>query len=233
MKWFRVLFQDVRYQIQYGFYFLYAFISMIYIGILQLVPESARLDVASVIILSDPAMLGFFFIGGIWLLEKGEGLHQYWSVLPTKPLTYITAKMLSLALISTLSGFLIAGLSGLKSMNYLILGAVLPMGAGIFTLVGLTLATGARTVNHYLVLTIPAELSLLLPPSLLLCGLDHSLLYVFPGTQLWEGIRWALGLTTVLSRPFIVGGLLFWWAVALGWACRRVPLALREGGTGQ
>ena len=233
MRWFSVLSQDVRYQIKYGFYFLYAFISGIYIVILHLVPASARPEVATLIILSDPAMLGFFFIGGIWLLEKGEGLHQYWSVLPVKPFWYITAKMTSLALISTLSGLLIARWSGLSNINYPCLGAVLLVGSSIFTLLGLTLATGARTVNHYLVVTIPAELGLLLPPLILLCGLDHSLLYFFPGTQLWAAIRWALGLTKVLPWSLIIGGLLFWLTIVFAWASRRVPLALREGGCGQ
>jgi len=232
MRWLLVLLQDIRYQIKYGFYFLYAFISLIYIVILHLIPVSARPEVAALIILSDPAMLGFFFIGGIWLLEKGEGLHQYWSILPAKPFWYVTAKMTSLALISTLSGLVIAGWSGLKNINYPFLGLVLLLGASMFTLIGLSLATEARTLNHYLIVTIPAELGLILPPLLLLCGLDHPLLFVFPGTQLWAAVRLALGLTKVLSWPLMVGGLMFWLAVALGWACRQVPQALREGGFG-
>lgn len=232
MKFTRILVQDIRYQMRYGFYLLYAFVSLIYIGILRLIPVTARTEVATLIILSDPALLGFFFIGGIWLLEQGEGLHRYWSVLPAKPYAYIGAKLLSLGFISTLSGLLITGISGVGGINYPLLVVTLLLSAGIFTLAGLVLATMARTVNHYLVLTIPVEIGILLPPLLLLCGLHHPLLLLFPGTQGLAALRFALGLERKMELGLILAGLLFWLGIAFGWAYLRVPMALREGGNG-
>jgi len=64
---------DIRYQAKYGFYFLYAFITVVYSAILYFLPDQHKSIGASLILLTDPATLGFFFVGGIWLLEKDEG----------------------------------------------------------------------------------------------------------------------------------------------------------------
>lgn len=73
MRFINALKNDVRFQIKYGFYFLYAFFSAVYIAVLVVTPPVYQKIVSSLIVLSDPAMLGVFFVGGIWLLEKGEG----------------------------------------------------------------------------------------------------------------------------------------------------------------
>lgn len=115
MRFFHALKNDIRFQIKYGFYFLYAFFSVVYIAVLILVPSEYKKMTASLIILTDPAMLGVFFIGGIWLLEKGEGLHRFWSVSPLRPIEYILSKSISLAILSTISADLIV-LIGMRSI---------------------------------------------------------------------------------------------------------------------
>ncbi|NLW55835.1 MAG: ABC transporter [Firmicutes bacterium] len=232
MRLARVLVQDIRYQMKYGFYLLYALISLIYIGFLRLLPLIVRADIAALIILSDPVLFGFFFIGGIYLLEQGEGLHRYWSILPTKPQEYIIAKLISLALISTISGLLIVGFSGMEKANYPLLAVALFLVAGIFTLTGLSLATLARTLNHYLVIAISVEISFLLPPLLLLCGLNWPFLLILPGAQGLAVFRSALGLGEMMDSGVLLIGLFFWLMVAFVWAYVRVPGALREGGNG-
>ena len=107
MRFFHALKNDIRFQIKYGFYFLYAFFSGVYIAVLLLIPSQYKIMAASLIILTDPAMLGVFFTGGIWLLEKGEGLHRFWSASPLRPCEYILSKSISLAILSTISADLI------------------------------------------------------------------------------------------------------------------------------
>jgi len=79
MRALNIFFCDVRYQFKYGFYFLYTAVSIVYISILVFIPESFLRPIAAIIILTDPAALGFFFIGGMVLLERGEGLHDNYS----------------------------------------------------------------------------------------------------------------------------------------------------------
>ena len=108
MRFLSALKNDIRFQVKYGFYFLYAFFSAVYIGVLAMVPPAYRDAVAALVILTDPAMLGIFFIGGIWLLERGEGLHRFWCVSPLRPVEYVLSKAVSLAVLSTVSADLIA-----------------------------------------------------------------------------------------------------------------------------
>ena len=107
MRLLNALKNDIRFQIKYGFYFLYAFFSAVYIAVLLITPREYKSITASLIILTDPAMLGLFFMGGIWLLEKGEGLHGFWSVSPLRPVEYVWSKSVSLAVLSTVSADLI------------------------------------------------------------------------------------------------------------------------------
>lgn len=83
---------DIRFQIKYGFYFLYFFFTVVYIVALRITPSEYKNMAASLIILTDPAMLGVFFMGGIWLLEKGEGLHRFWSISPLRTIEYVWSK---------------------------------------------------------------------------------------------------------------------------------------------
>ena len=121
MRFASALFNDIRYQAKYGFYLLYAFISIIYTAVLLVIPQDYKGIVASIIILTDPSILGMFFIGGIWLLETEEGLHRFWEVSPLRSVEYTLSKAVSLAIISTASAIFVvfAGFRGARS--YLLL----------------------------------------------------------------------------------------------------------------
>ena len=61
---------DMKFQIKYGFYLLYSVLTVIYLIILLAMPESWRTAAAAILIFSDPAAMGLFFMGAIVLLEK-------------------------------------------------------------------------------------------------------------------------------------------------------------------
>ncbi|MDR1341327.1 MAG: ABC transporter, partial [Prevotellaceae bacterium] len=58
---------DVRFQIKYGFYLLYAFFTFLYIAILYILPSAWKSDATTLVIYSDPALLGLIFVGVIVL----------------------------------------------------------------------------------------------------------------------------------------------------------------------
>ncbi len=189
MRFVSTLKNDMRYQMKYGFYFLYTFFTVLYIVLLVFCPDEYKIQVASIIILSDPAMLGSFFIGAIWLLEKDEGLHGYWSISPLRPIEYILSKAISLAIISTVSADLIV-LIGLREVtDYFALSIGVFMGSTIFTTIGLIVASYARSVNHYMLLIAPLELVVTLPPIIAVFGISHPIFDVLPGFALWRIIN--------------------------------------------
>ena len=47
---------DIRFQARYGFYFLYAVLTAIYVAVLSAVPEGGREKATAILIFSDPMM---------------------------------------------------------------------------------------------------------------------------------------------------------------------------------
>ena len=95
MNIWRLLKNDIRYQFKYGFYYVYTFISFLYIFILRYIPQQWKEKFFSFIIFSDICVIGFFFIGGIVLLEKIERTLEYLIITPVKISEYIISKILS------------------------------------------------------------------------------------------------------------------------------------------
>ena len=58
---------DVRFQFKYGFYLLYLFFSVLYISLVYIFPVSWRERAAILMIFSDPAAMGLYFMGAIVL----------------------------------------------------------------------------------------------------------------------------------------------------------------------
>lgn len=231
MRLLRALRQDVRYQLRYGFYFIYAIFTALYVGILLLIPAGEiRSIVAVIMAVSDPTMLGFLFIGGIWLLEKGENVQAYYCSSPLKPMEYILSKCMSLSMLSVLSSIpiLIIGFRPLSRVALLI--PVIFFASMVFTLTGLVAATFAKSVNNYMINTIPFEIVISLPVVLYAFGIRFSLLRIFPGTILW--ILASEGAASISEGIVYILALLVWLALALGIARLIVPkaLAIENGG---
>jgi len=108
MRFLQALKQDIRYQFRNGFYYVYLFVSIIYIAILFKLPNEIQGIVTAMVIFSDPAMLGFFFIGAIILLEKEENIFEALFITPLRVKEFIGARIFSLTAISLLTSFLIA-----------------------------------------------------------------------------------------------------------------------------
>jgi fluoroquinolone transport system permease protein len=67
---------DMRFQYKYGFYFLYLFFILLYAGALFALPASWRRLTAVLMVFTDPAAIGLYFMGAIVLLKKANGAGQ-------------------------------------------------------------------------------------------------------------------------------------------------------------
>lgn len=84
---------DMRFQAKYGFYFLYAVLTVIYIVALFAIPDNWREKAAAIFIFSDPAAMGLFFMGATVLLEKTQHTPCTVAVSPVRAVEYIFAKV--------------------------------------------------------------------------------------------------------------------------------------------
>jgi fluoroquinolone transport system permease protein len=174
-------------------------------------------------IFSDPAAMGLFFMGAIVLLEKSQRVINSIAVSPVKITEYINAKIVSLGIISTAVGVILAVSAGEKHFIRVILGTFL--GSVIFSLLGLIVATRITSLNQFMVATIPFELICIVPPVVYLLGYKKELMLIHPGCIVIQLITGEAGMNPTWFL------LLFIWIVIIyDCAYRSVKSMFREVG---
>lgn len=176
---------DVRFQLKYGFYYIYLFFSMLYIGLLFALPLEWRQTAAILMIFSDPAAMGLYFMGAIVLFEKSERVLNSVAISPVKPYEYVISKLCSIGCISTIVAVAIGASSNVISKPfYFIIGVFLC--SCLFSAIGLIFACRISSLNQFVIATIPAELLINLPAIAWLFGYQKSWLLLHPGVSLIE-----------------------------------------------
>lgn len=156
--------QDFRFQFRHRFYHAYLMITLVYLGILYFIPPDLKIYAVSFVIFSDPSVLGFFFVGGILLLEKEQNILDALFITPLTPREFLLGKALSLSFIAILASLGIALLALPQKFSILALVLVVTLSALCYTLLGISLAVRVKTLNQYLIqsmLYIPLFLPLL------------------------------------------------------------------------
>lgn len=208
---------DVKFQVRHGFYYAYLFVTVFYIAALRLVPETYSTLAVVLIIFTDTSVLGFYFIGGIMLLEKGQNTLESLFVTPLRMSEYIWSKAASLTMLSLLSSLAIAVFTLGAGVNIALLTLGVGLGSVFFTLLGFALAARARSLNQYFFYSIPVAIFDL--PLLKYLGLpDNWLYYLLPSQPELLLIEGAAGSITPGQTLYAVVALCVWIAVAYRWA---------------
>ena len=200
---------DIRFQFKYGFYLLFFIFSFIYIVSIQVLPVSLRETVSSILIFTDPTALGLVFMGAIIHFEISEKTINSLCISPISPIEYLLSKMLSIALLSTISGLLI-GIFTQTINNYIgfIIGVF--FGSLIFSAIGLILAFKTSSMNQFVLSIIPTMILVILPGVAYIIALDSFWYLVHPGIAVSELIM--NGSNTI----FAFVSLVFWlWIITL------------------
>lgn len=229
MRLYHLLKQDIKYQVRYGFYLIYLVVAIIYISVLRALPTTLLKPSLIFIVFSDPAALGFFFIGGIVLLEREERLQQYHSILPISRHAYIVSKVVSLSFIATIAAILIGFFALFSNINYLLLGVGTFLGALVFTLLGFIVATFSDSLNQYFMQGLPIGIILIAPGLFILFGKTHFLIEVLPAALLIKLLR--SGIDNMENNLVVLRilGLLIWGIIAYFVAYHRYGKYLSQG----
>ena len=169
---------DMRFQAKYGFYFLYGVLTIIYVIILLALPEGWRGKAASVLIFSDPAAMGLFFMGAIILLEKSQHAPHAFAVSPVRPMEYMAAKVGSLAVISLAVAVVLALAAGAGHLHRVLFGTA--VSGVIFSMLGMIIATKIASLNQFLLWTVPVESVCFVPAILHLFKITPSWFRYYP-----------------------------------------------------
>jgi fluoroquinolone transport system permease protein len=216
---------DIILQYKYGFYFLYVFLTLFYIALLSVLPLGWRSKAAILMIFSDPAALGIFFMGALVLYEKGEKVLDSLAVSPVEPWEYVLSKMISLSIIATATAAAIALFAKLPSNPiYFIFGLIL--GSNLFSAAGLIVAVRIQTLNEFILRTIPFLAAINIP----------AILYVFYDDAAWMLIHPGASMICLLRSgslsPIALCILIVWTIAAYFLACHLVKKAFSALGGG-
>lgn len=164
---------DMRFQAKYGFYFLYAVLTVIYISVLLALPENWRAKAAAILIFTDPASMGLFFMGAIVLLEKNQHTPYALAVSPARVVEYIFAKVGSLSAVSLIVAAVLAVTAGVDNLHIVLFGTLLS--SVLFTLFGIIVAANIAGLNQFILWTVPIEILCFVP----------AVLHLFKITPAW------------------------------------------------
>lgn len=164
---------DIRLQYRYGIYAAYGVVVAMYSALLLTFGSQVPSWALAVLIFTDPAALGFFFLGALMMLERGEGVRTALAVTPVSATSYLAAKVVTLTGMAVLSCLaIIAAHPGASNFPLLIAAVVLT--STQYVGLGVPIALRFRTVSGYL-LGSAAILTPLIAPAIL------ALLEPFPG----------------------------------------------------
>ena len=178
-----LLLGDIRFQFRYGFYGIYLVFTMVYIGVLYALPHTWRNDAALIMIFTDPAAMGLFFMGAIVLFEKSEHVLDSIAVSPAHASDYVLSKLVSISVISTFVALAIAAAAGALQQPLLFLASVF-LCSCLFSALGLIAACKVKTLNQFFLLVIPIEVLATVPAILWMYWLPSDLLLLHPGVSM-------------------------------------------------
>jgi fluoroquinolone transport system permease protein len=222
---------DVIVQARNGFYWASAFLIIVISALLLSVPETARANAAlwvPAILLINLQITTFFFVAGLMLLERDEGMLNALAVSPLSPSGYLamrTVSLTGLAAVETIALVWI-GFGTRGSWSPILLG-IAALGV-IYTGFGAAVATRYDSVNA-LLLPASAFVALLLLPLLPHFDLAPRLpFFVHPLEPPMTLIRAGYGAVDPLDVAFAVVGSFGWSAIAFAWGRNRVGALMRN-----
>lgn len=157
MRTLRALRLDLRLQWRQGFYGAYLFVIVVYVVILRALPPDVRGALLAPVLLSEAGVIGFIFAGTLLHRERGDGTLSALAVTPLTAAEYVTAKALSLAVLTAAASCAIA--AGALGAPFLqrgaggvpLLAAATAATALLFVCAGLAVATRFATIDRFVV----------------------------------------------------------------------------------
>ena len=98
---------DMRLQLRNGFYYAAAFIAIIMTGVLWQFPRTELPIILPLFVLGNMMVNTFYFMAGLVLLEKGDGVLEGLVVTPLRQSEYLAAKLVSLTLLTIVENMVI------------------------------------------------------------------------------------------------------------------------------
>lgn len=160
MKTFILVRNDLKFQFRHGFYSAYFVLTLMLLMLLSLFSGFAKEQAGVILLLTEISSFGSTFVAATIVLEKEQRLYDTLFATPINIHSFLQAKILSLAAPALLSGTILFAVSfGLNVIRLEFIAGIL-LSSLLFSLLGLALASRCRSINGFILLSLPFGLIL-------------------------------------------------------------------------
>lgn len=202
-----------------------AAVVIIYVILLRVLGETVAEALLPYLVFSDPAALGFFFVGGIVLADRAEGVAAAVSTSPVEPWQIVVGRVGVLSAIGSAGGLAVGLGSGL-AVEWLTFVPAVVLTAVVYTSFGYAVAMRAGSVNEYFARATAWSIPLFAPLVAFALDPERWILSMWPTTASLILLRGGGGASRSLLALSVLGVA----ALAVGrWAIFELEAARREG----
>lgn len=216
--------KDFVLQVRYKLVAVSVVIVAVFGGILSILPMGilpAQGILVPFFLLTNLMITTFYFMCGLVLLEKGEGLLSAIVVTPLRGGEYLAAKAISLTLLGTAESLaLVIFIFGMDA-NWLLLLLGVVLSGGLFALLGFIAIVKYDSINEFLLPSVLMVTFLMVPLAPHLGLLDSWLLYLHPLEPGMALMRAAYLETSAAQVMLALIGMVIWIAASFIIARRR------------
>jgi len=171
---------DLKLLVKYNLLIISIILSVIYIIIFKIFQINEYYPLVAFIIFSDPAMMGFIFVGVMVLFEKGQHTIHALSVCPLKMEHYLWSKAISLTVMALPICFSIVFSAYGLELNYFAFMLAVILSSILFVLLGFIGVARVHSFNQFIII-IPLFFIPAIIPVLDLFNLwFHPFFYIIP-----------------------------------------------------
>ncbi|MEX0757887.1 MAG: hypothetical protein WD204_08045, partial [Acidimicrobiia bacterium] len=199
-------------------------VALIYVILLRLVPAPVGSVLLPYLVFSDPAALGFFFVGGTVLADRAQGVAAAVSTPPVEPWEVVVGRVGVLSAIGSAGGLALGLASGLE-VDWLTFAPAVMLTAVLYTCFGYAVAMRSDSVNAYFARATAWSIPLFTPLVAFALDPEQWVLSLWPTTASLVLLRGGAG----TDRALVALSVLVMATLFVGrWAISELEAARRE-----
>jgi fluoroquinolone transport system permease protein len=219
---------DLFFLARYGLFLVYAVFIVVYLVMLHYIPGETGTFVMKLLVFSDPAAMGLFFMGAVVLLEKSQRVNCSLAVSPVTTAQYTLSKSIAFLISGLAVGLIIAFGSG----RYLTFWAIIGLAGGslLFSMGGLFVATKTQSLNQFIICSLPVEIFISAPGFIFAFNkLSSPLWFIYPGVA---AVNLLFKESDVMANVFSIISLVIWNVIVFAVTRKSVSKMFRQLGGG-
>ncbi len=211
-KFLSLLLWEFKLQLRYYFWIVGLVITLVWFGILSLMPSELSALWVPVLLFVDTCTIGVLFVAGMLYLDRSQGTMDVIAVMPIATSTWILSRILSLSILCSVFALIIILVRAESVVWVRAVPAVL-LSSALYTSLGFLIACPfKKLMDYFLVMALTIAL-MNLPIFGYFEVFDSAFLWLLPTQPVMKVLAGSLGEMTTMDFTFAMGLLLVWLGV--------------------